>query len=152
MTHLQPSSNCINLVKQFEGLRLEAYLDTGRVPTIGWGHTANVSMGPPPDLIGEDQAEALLNADLQAAALTVNNLVKFQPTQNQFDALVDFEFNEGRGHLETSTLLHLFNLGAIEEAANQFGHWVYGSVNGTDAVLQDLVERRAAEKALFLTA
>jgi GH24 family phage-related lysozyme (muramidase) len=31
------SSNCLDLIKKFEGLELDAYLDPVGVPTIGYG-------------------------------------------------------------------------------------------------------------------
>ena len=37
------SSNGVNLVKSLEGFRAKAYLDSARIPTIGYGHTKNVS-------------------------------------------------------------------------------------------------------------
>ena len=39
------SENGLNLIKEFEGCRLEAYLDPAGVPTIGYGHTSGVKMG-----------------------------------------------------------------------------------------------------------
>ena len=34
--------NALNLIKEFEGLRLEAYRCPSGVWTIGWGHTSSV--------------------------------------------------------------------------------------------------------------
>src|ERR1700683_5643593 len=98
---MTPSAACTNLVKQFEGLRLEAYPDSGGVPTIGWGHTLNVHLG---DLISEDQAEAFLTYDLTETGLGVMKCLKVSVVQHQFDALVCFAFNVGVGALEQSTL------------------------------------------------
>ena len=36
---MTPSIDCQNLIKISEGLKLEAYRDTGGIWTIGWGHT-----------------------------------------------------------------------------------------------------------------
>jgi len=141
------SQNCIDLVKKFEGLRLQSYQDTGGVWTIGWGHTAGVQ---PMQVITESQADAFLAYDLNQSSQFVNKCVLVDLTQNQFDALVDFDFNEGAGHLGTSTLLHLLNQCGYSAAAHQFSYWIYGYVNGKLGVIQDLVERRAAEQALFL--
>jgi lysozyme len=143
-----PSQNCIILVKQFEGLRLTAYQNPGDVPTIGWGHTKGVRLG---DAATPAQCEAWLQEDLDESADFVNEIVTVPLTQNQFDALCDFDFEEGAGHLGTSTLLHLLNQGAYSAAANQFSLWVYGrDASGKLIAQPGQVKRRAAERELFL--
>ncbi len=152
---MNPSQACTNLVKQFEGLRLEAYRDSGGVPTIGWGHTAHVSMGPPPDLIDETQAEAFLAGDLAAAGALVAKYVTVPLAQCQFDALTCFAFNMGRQGFEDAqgaptTMLRFLNEGDYQNAANSLLSWKFGRVNGQLVILPGLVRRRAAERALFL--
>lgn len=141
---MQPSQAAIDLVKASEGLRLQAYQDGGGVYTIGYGHIDGVHEGM---RITEQQAEAFLAEDLATAGRWVGQLVKVPLTQNQFDALTDFVFNEGQEHLRTSTLLRLLNAGQLQAAAAQFKFW------NLDAgkVEQGLVTRRAAEAALFLS-
>lgn len=145
---MTPSAACVNLVKRFEGLRLTAYQDTGGVWTIGWGHTAGVRAG---QSCTEADAEIFLAADLASSAAFVSECVTVPLNQDQFDALVDFDFNEGAGHLGTSTLLHVLNQGGYAAAADQLSLWVYGrDGRGKLVVLPGLVTRRAAERALFL--
>jgi lysozyme len=135
-------------VKRFEGLRLESYQDTGGVWTIGWGHTAGVHEG---QAITEPQAEAFLAADLAASAEFVSEIVTVPLSQSQFDALCDFDFNEGGGRLGTSTLLHELNHGNYAGAAAQFSLWVFGrDKTGKLIVLEGLKARRLAEHALFM--
>jgi lysozyme len=142
----QDNAAGISLTEQFEGCELTAYWDAyGKVWTIGYGHTG-------PDVhegmtITQEQATALLKADLATAEAGVQSLTAVNLTPNQFAALVDFAYNEGVGQLAGSTLMRLVNAGNFKEAAEQFGHWVYAG----GQVLSDLVRRRAAEKALFLT-
>jgi hypothetical protein len=67
-------SSLTGLIKQFEGLELDAYLDQAGIPTIGYGHT-----GPEVKLglrIDTAQAEALLTQDVQRFADTVKSSVK----------------------------------------------------------------------------
>lgn len=133
------------LIKQFEGLVLQAYRDPVGVWTIGYGHT-----GPdvkPGAVITRSQAEALLKKDLARFESAVRSLVKVPVNANQFSALVSFAFNVGSGALAQSTLLARLNQRDYQGAANQFGRWVYGD----GQVLPGLVRRREAEKALFLT-
>ena len=49
----------IDLIKSFEGLKLEAYRDPVGVVTIGWGHTKTARMG---QRISRERAEELLPA------------------------------------------------------------------------------------------
>ena len=131
------------MTKQFEGLRLEAYQDAAKVWTVGYGHTGpDVKAGM---VIDEAQAEVLLRADLTASVDCVNAAVKTEISQRQFDALVDFCFNAGRGHFLRSTLLRFVNQRKWLLAQNQFGFWV----NAGGRPLPGLIKRRAAEAAMF---
>ena len=138
------SENGINLIKRFEGCRLKAYRCPAGVLTIGYGHTGcDVSNGM---VISQEKAENMLKMDLTVHCNNVSKLVKVPITQNQFDALVSFEFNVGYGALSTSTLLRLLNQGKYTEASKQFERWVYAG----GKPLEGLKKRRIAEKELFL--
>lgn len=130
------------LIKEFEGCDLSAYKDAAGVWTIGYGHTGDVQPG---QAITQEQADALLQADLQKFEQGVNKLCERSINSNQFSALVCFAYNVGLGALANSTLLRLVNSGDFADAAKQFSQWVYA--DGT--VLPGLVRRRAAEAALF---
>lgn len=130
------------LVKAQEGLRLEAYQDGGGVWTIGYGHTEGVKPG---DAICMTRAEMLLAADIAQAARAVSDLVRVPLTDNQFAALVDFVFNEGRGALAGSTLLKKLNEGGYALVPACLKSWIF--VDGR--VAQGLVKRRAAEALLW---
>ncbi|MBO5523436.1 MAG: glycoside hydrolase family protein [Roseburia sp.] len=133
----------VNLIKSFEGCRLTAYQDSAGVWTIGYGHTSGVKKGM---TITEAQAEAYLKGDLGTAENAVNGKVTYSIKQNQFDALVSFTYNVGSGNFGSSTLLKKLNQGDITGAANEFDKW--NKAGGK--VLEGLVRRRAAEKAMFL--
>lgn len=141
---MQTSNNGINLIKRFEGLRLEAYRDSVGIPTIGYGHTHGVKMG---DVITGAQADDFLREDLKVAELTINTNAKVKLTQGQFDALASFVFNLGSGNFVKSTLLKKLNTGDYAGAADEFGKWV----NAGGKKLPGLVKRRAAEREVFLT-
>lgn len=135
------SQKGIDLIKAFEGLKLQAYLDTGGVPTIGAGHTKGVRMG---DIITEAQADQFLREDLSEAEDAVRKLFPVT-TQGQFDALVSFTFNLGAGQVSGSTLRRKHNAGDYDGAANEFQRW--NKDNGT--VLAGLSRRRSAEASLY---
>lgn len=132
------------IVKQYEGLRLEAYLCPAGVLTIGYGSTENVKAG---QTITPQQAEALLIKDLEKFEEAVTSLVNVPLTDNQFSALVSFSFNVGANALRDSTLLTLINQRNYQDAAQQFLRW--NRANGKE--LAGLTKRRQAERALFLS-
>lgn len=140
---MKTSDKGIELLKQFEGLRLAAYDDGGGVQTVGFGHA-----GPdvyPGLTIDEDEAIRLLRSDLATAEQCVDESVEVEISQSEFDALVSFVFNVGCGAFKSSTLLRLLNSGNKEAAAQQFSRW--NKDNGK--VLAGLTKRRAAEAELF---
>lgn len=126
------------------GPALKAYLDTGGVPTIGYGHTRGVKMG---DTCTPEQAFAWLRGDVYDAEDSIDRRVNAALNQNQYDALVDFVFNVGDHKFATSTLLKLINADRFELAALEFAKWKYD--NGV--VVEGLANRRAREKELFET-
>jgi lysozyme len=134
----------IALIKQFEGFKNSAYLDTGGVPTIGYGTTKGVKMG---QIITESKAEEYLKRDVSSAEVTVNKSVKVPLTQNQFDALVCFVYNVGSGNFNSSTLLKLLNAGKYDQVDDQLLRW--NKDNGK--VIAGLTRRRQAEGVLFNT-
>lgn len=133
----------IGIIKHFENLELKAYLCPAGVWTIGWGHTKGVKKG---DKINQRQAVKLLKEDLTSAEMSVEQLVKVDLNQHQFDALVSFVFNLGHGNFAESTLLKKLNKGDYLGAANEFQRWVFS--NGEK--LNGLVHRRDDEALLFI--
>lgn len=140
------SDNGIHFIKEHEGLRLRAYKDTAGVWTIGYGHTRNVKKG---DVIDQNTATLYLLQDLRYAEDSINNLVKVPLTQNQYDALVSFQFNTGR--LGQSTLLKLLNKKQYISAAGQFEKWNKEHRDGRLVANKGLTIRRDDERRLFLS-
>jgi lysozyme len=134
------------LIEEFEGLSLAAYQDQRGIQTIGYGHTAGVKSG---DTCTQAEADAWLGYDLQTAESAVNSMC-VSLTQNQFDALVSLTYNIGIGNFGESTVRKRLTIGTpdYQGAAEAFLMW--DKTNG--AVNPGLVNRRTAEKALFLTA
>lgn len=146
---MKTSQNGLKLIKDFEGLRLQPYVDAVGIPTIGYGNTyyengAKVKLTDEP--ITEQRATELLQYVLTRYEDAVNRYVQVPMTQNQFDALVSFAYNVGNENLRKSTLLKLLNRGQPALAAQQFTRW--NRAGGK--VLKGLVRRRAAEMALFM--
>lgn len=138
MERMKVSNNCISLIKQFEGCRLQAYKCPAGVWTIGFGHTAGVKEGMK---ISQAQAELFLLDDLQKYADRVNKYdSKYHWTQNEFDALVSFCYNIG--NIDQLTANGTRSRQVIAEKMLLYN-------KGGGKVLAGLVRRRKAEYALF---
>lgn len=134
------STNGLNLIKKFEGCRLEAYRDPVNVWTIGVGHTKGVKPG---QKITAAQADKYLREDVKWAEDAVNKYMKtYNFNQNQFDALVSFAFNIGS--IDQLTADGTRTIGTI---ANKIP--LYNKAGGK--VLAGLMRRRAEEQKLFNT-
>ena len=135
----------IALIKEFEGVRLEAYLCPAGIWTIGVGST-----GPdvvPGLVITEEEAETRLRRDLRRFERCVTGCVAVPVTQSQFDALVSLAFNIGCAAFRKSTLVRKLNDGDDVSAAQEFIRW-----NRAGGVpLAGLTRRRQSEMELFLS-
>ena len=144
------------LIKSFEGLRLAAYRDVAGVWTIGYGSTRyhdGRTVRPGDKLQSDVQATALFTNTLGQYEAAVNNYVKVQLTQNQFDALVSFTYNEGTCALKESTLLKKLNQKDYQGASDQFLLWnkITDPHTGHKVECDTLTSRRFAERKLFLS-
>lgn len=128
--------------EHWEGESSHAYYDCGGVLTNGMGHTGpDVHFG---DIWTQEQINHFAKIDLANAEAQVHALLgETLLDQNQYDALVDFEFNTG--HLAGSTLLRLILAGDMAGADGQFQLWDH--VKGQ--VIEGLLTRRLAEAQLF---
>lgn len=138
------SNKGLGMIKTFEGLKLRAYKCTAGKWTIGYGHTAGVKEG---DIIDYQTADKFLMEDLEWSEDCVNSGVKVKITQSMYDSLVSLVFNIGSGAFKKSTLLKKLNDGNYIGASEEFGRWVHSG----GRVVQGLVERRAKEKAMFIS-
>jgi lysozyme len=145
-------AKALTFIKKAEGgLYLKAYLDSGGVPTIGYGSTYDfdkqrkVQMG---DVITKEQAEKWLKITTGKDAEEIKRVVKVPLNNNQLNALISFVYNVGINGFKASTMLKLLNSGADKnEVAKQFDRWIYD--NGV--IVKGLINRRKAEKDLFLS-
>lgn len=145
---MKTSNVGIDLIKQFEGLKLQSYLCPAKIWTIGYGTTRiNGKPVKPGMTCTQEEAEEYLSTDLVPFEATVNSNVKSKLTQNQFDALVCFVYNVGPNNFLGSTLLKKLNANDMFGAADEFLKW--NKANGK--VLAGLTTRRTNERTLFLT-
>ena len=140
---MKASNQGKNLIKEAEGLRLDAYLCPAGIPTIGWGHTKGVKMG---QHITKGQAEDMLVEDIAPIERMLNGLrINFR--QEQFDALTSWIFNLGSGKFKGSTMYKLILADAKdEEITDSLIKWTYSG----NQQLPGLMKRRVAEANLFI--
>ena len=144
----QVSRAAIEMIKRLEGYRRRAVrLPDGRW-VVGHGHTRTARHGVE---VSEADAEALLVYDLIAVSHAVDAAAHTPLSQNEFDALVSFAFNVGVDEFRESIVLRRLNEGQHLQAACAMDLWRKAEVEGETIVVDALVRRRAAEKALFLT-
>ncbi len=135
----------MDLLIAWEGLRLNAYLDSSGTPTIGIGSTfyengQRVQMG---DNITSEEAIRLCKSLVDSVfEKGVRDNLRVELYPNQIDALTSLCYNIGVEALKNSTVLRLINSGApradVEKA------WRMWRMSKGE-VLQGLVNRREAE-------
>lgn len=140
----------IQLIKSFEGCLLNAYLDSVKVATIGFGATyyengSKVKIG---DKITQQRANELLAWHINEFAENVEKVITSELNDNQFSALVSFAFNLGVANLKKSTLLKKVNVNPNDiSIGTEFLKW--NKAGGK--VLGGLTRRRKAEYALYIS-
>ena len=141
------SSDGLELIKRYEGLRLKAYKCPAGIPTIGYGHTRGVTMGM---TITEEIADHLLQEDVAPIEKLLNGM-KINFRQGQFDALCSWIFNLGSGSFNSSTLKKKIVAGAPDkEILAEIRKWDKAKVNGKTVALPGLTKRRAEECAHWM--
>lgn len=135
------------LIQESEGFRpTPVRLPDGHW-VVGYGH---VRVGEPGEPVNETEAAALLLEDIAQYEAVVNAHVTARLTQSQFDALVSFAMSVGEGAFAKSQVLRRVNNAEHVAAACALDAWRKAEINGALEVVDALVRRRAAEKALYL--
>jgi lysozyme len=142
---MKTSQRGLELIKRYEGCRQWSYRDSGGVWTVGYGHTRRVAEYE--HMVTMAVVHQLLEEDVENAEHDVDQCIEpFKPSQPQYDALVSFVFNVGGPAFQGSTMRRLIRAGKPRDAAAEFIKWVKDG----DKVVPGLIERRQAERDLFL--
>jgi lysozyme len=143
--------NGYRLICEFEGLSLKPYLDSIKVPTIGYGNTyyldgKRVTMLD--ENITKEQAFEMFKEIADRFAKKVNSLITSQLTQNQFNSLVSFAYNVGTGNFQSSTLLKKLNKNPKDISISlEFLKW--NKAGGK--IIAGLTSRRNKESKIYFT-
>jgi lysozyme len=138
------------LITDFEGLKLKPYLDSVKIPTIGYGNTyykdgTRVTMLDKE--ITQKEAFEMFKEIANRFAKAVSKSLKQPVTQNQFNALVSLAYNIGTGSFIGSTLLKKVNVNPNDPTIpNEFKRW--NKAGGQ--VLKGLTKRRNYEAEIYL--
>ena len=141
------SDTGLKLIKAFEGYRpVDRELVTGQ-RIVGYGHRLYSEDAV---MMDKGEAEETLLSDLEPFEDMINTEVHAPITQSQFDALCSFAFNIGPKAFLKSDTLRALNNGRPLDAANGLDIWRKSEIAGKTYVVDALMRRRTAEKALFL--
>lgn len=146
----------IELIKEFEGLYLEAYPDplSGNLPiTIGWGSTKDIDGSPFElgDKISREKADLLLEQQVKYKYLdTLEKTIPFwdEMNDNQHGALVSFAYNLGArfyGSSDFNTISRVLR----EKEWSKVPDALYLYRNPGTSVEAGLARRRIAEGNLW---
>lgn len=145
--NLTISETGLKLIKAYEGYRpVDRELVTGQ-RIVGYGHRLYSENAV---RMSKAEAEETLRIDLEPFEEMINTEVHAPLTQSQFDALCSFAYNIGPKAFLTSDTLRALNNGRPLDAANGIDIWRKSEIAGKTYVVDALMRRRTAEKALFL--
>jgi lysozyme len=146
---MQASASIIAYIAQQEGFVAHPYLDpphnTKGLYSIGYGH--QIQPGEAyfnNSTLTTVQAMALLNKDVAIRVNAVNSMLTRPVTQSQFDAFVDFAYNEGTG--AAAKVVATWN--ATGDSTATAAHLLEYDIS-SGSINPNLVVRRAHEASLF---
>lgn len=158
MPRMSLSANGLLELKVAEGFMPRLYDDGAKAGeghcTVGYGHLVHYDPCNGKKFASESEfingitikaATTLLRTDCAFAEAAVNDLVKVELTQNQFDALVLFVFNVGRDAFSKSTLRRRLNAQAFALVPGELRRWN----KSQGKVVAGLISRREREVRLF---
>jgi len=140
----------LSLIRRLEGFRASAYKDAAGMWTIGYGHTsaAGSPQVRPGQKVSRKEADHILARDVAMFAQGVQSLVSTPLTDGQFSALVSFAYNVGLENFRKSSVLRAVNARDFAAVPRRLSLWV----KCRGRVLPGLINRRAAEAAMFIEA
>jgi GH24 family phage-related lysozyme (muramidase) len=146
MSLYEPSQAVLSLVKECEGLRLQAYkpVNSEAYYTIGYGHSGpDVKKG---QTITKIQAELLFLKDIKTFIRQLDPYFSRLTSQGQKDALLSFVYNVGFSLFQKCPIHTLILSNNLQEVPEHLLKYCK-SANGK--VLVGLQKRRESEVALW---
>lgn len=142
---MHASNEMLAIIENFEGVKLQSYLDLAGVWTIGAGLTGP-DIGPGMQITREEANEMFKDRIEREFEPGLNRAIgRAKTTQNQFDAMLSLAYNIGMGAFLRSHLLTYHRQGDLSAATAEFPKWCH--VKGR--VVQGLLLRRTTEAAIY---
>ena len=150
------SQKGLALIQQFEGFSAKPYLDRVNVCTIGYGCTyyldgkkVKLTDKPLTKAQASELQLAVINRDFAPKIVTsLDGQVKSHfVTQTMFDACVSLAYNIGMANFSGSSVVRYIKVNNKLKAADSFLLWKMAQ----GEVLQGLINRRVAERKVFLS-
>ena len=147
---MKAGTKAIELIKRWEGCKLEAYQDQVGVYTIGYGATGEgIEKG---SKWTQEQADKALDTRVAALAKALTKALTGATTQGQFDAFISFAYNIGFTACINSTAFKQHNKGLFKDAAIAITWWNKITLHGMKVYNEGLNRRRLDEKSVYLDA
>ncbi len=143
------STQGLNLIAAFEGLRLAPYTDSIGIWTIGYGATYDLTghkITATTPHITQTTALLMLHSSVSTVVSFIKKVVTKTINQHQFDACCSLAYNVGVGNFQKSNLLKNINSGK-PVVPNNFLSW--NKAGGK--VIAGLTNRRQKEYNLFIS-
>jgi len=153
------SSFAKDMVKEHEGLRLDAYKDSKGFLTVGYGHL--IDKGSPPDIqklqegaqISKERAEKLFEQDFKEHADAAKKIPGFgKADEKQKAALIDLTFNMGPDwHTDFPKFTAAFKAGNYDLAGAELENskW-YGDVARRAPTIVSLIKGKGLPEGSYL--
>eukprot|EP01107_Rhizomastix_libera_P005567 TRINITY_DN1911_c0_g1_i1.p1 TRINITY_DN1911_c0_g1~~TRINITY_DN1911_c0_g1_i1.p1 ORF type:complete len:168 (-),score=32.74 TRINITY_DN1911_c0_g1_i1:97-600(-) len=143
---LSLSEKGLQAIASYEPYKAYFSVAPGGHRVIGYGHDCTVSgcnaVHAP---LSRSQALAILKDDTAKHVACVNDAIKKQISQSQFDALVSFSFSLGCAQFKASPVPAAVNAGNVDLAKKAMNQYVTSS----GKTIPGVVRRRAAEVAML---
>lgn len=135
----------INIIKKFEGCRLNAYRCPAGIWTIGWGETRGVKKG---DIWTQGKADEMLETRVKEfmEAVLLNCPELEEGPDNRIAACTSLAYNIGISAFAGSTVCRMIRQNEHKRAADAFLLWN----KAAGRILPGLTRRRQAERKLYL--
>lgn len=135
------SSSLIDRICEFEGFHPDEYIENKK-KKIGYGHVGYIQ-GP----ISEKEAKELLLSDL-ATIETYLNMLRYDWTQNKFDACADLCYSIGlKNFIRSAMRTHL--VGGKKFVKTMILNWRWSYEDGKLVILDKTIKRREFELNLW---
>lgn len=142
----------LDFISRWEGCILKVYRDVCNLKTVGVGHLITPAEDPhyPDNMpITREHAMQLLDYDVQQCVRAIQQNIRVQLNQNQFNALCSFAFNCGVGVTKNSGVARAINENRFGDVKDALLQWAKCKINGVLQVNKGLYNRRLSEAQLF---